>query len=233
MRLIYVFLIITMLTSCSVYVPNVVNAPLMNKKGEATIAAHLGDGGHLQASYAITNHIGVMTNLMAVVDKFENDTETKKGTGSLYELGLGYFSGSSSSNAIFELYGGAGFGQVSIDKTMMSNNITTKFDANAVRYFVQPSIGGRWQIFEAAFSTRMSAVNYSSISTSYSENELKSDKLWELDKTTWMFIEPALTLRAGLKNIKFQAQIGKSIKVTSKDLNYSSGFINAGLFFRM
>lgn len=233
MKPVFFLMIITMMASCSVYVPNVVNTPLMNRKGEGTIAAHLGNGGHLQASYALTNHIGFMTNLMAVVDKFEDEKESRKGTGSLYEVGIGYFSGSFSSNAIFELYGGAGFGQVGIDKTFTANNITKKFDANALRYFVQPSIGGRWNIFEAAFSARLAAVQYSSISTTYAESELKSDHLWDLDKTTWMFVEPALTVRAGLKNIKVQAQIGKSLKITSKDLNYSNGFLNAGLIFRL
>jgi hypothetical protein len=52
------------LTSCApAYVPNALNTPLFNNKGEIHIAANTGISGFdPQLAYAVTDNIGVMVN---------------------------------------------------------------------------------------------------------------------------------------------------------------------------
>src|SRR6218665_3056415 len=105
MKAIFYCLIITLIftiSSCSVYTPNVINTPLMKEKGEAVISGHIGNGGHLQASYALSDKIGVMTNFMAVNSSVDTDEgDDRKGTGSLFEVGLGYFTSKPEKKGIF------------------------------------------------------------------------------------------------------------------------------------
>ena len=226
--------IIFCISSCSVYTPNVLNTPMLREKGDASISAHLGNGANLQASYALSNNIGLLTNFMAVNSEVDVDNgDNRKGKGSLYEIGLGYFSARPEKSGIFELYGGVGLGKVDIDKTIFNaNNQVRTFEANATRFFIQPSIGSAGKIFEIALSSRFAFLKYNNVKTTYTIDDLEADNFVDIDDRSWMFIEPALTLRAGFPRFKAQLQIGRSIKLNNEELGYDPGFVNVGLVGR-
>lgn len=219
------------LLSCAVYTPNVVNTPLLRHKGETAISAHAGNGFHLQGAHAISHNVGIMANYMGVADKVVSDNITRKGTGNFFEVGLGYYSAYYGQRGVFELYGGAGIGNVNIKKS--GTGFSTKdLEARITRYFIQPSFGGRWKLLEIAFTPRITAVNYNNLKTTYTQADLEADKFQYLENHPWVFIEPSLTLRAGFAGLKAQIQFGHSFKFSNDELGFDPGFINAGLMFR-
>lgn len=219
------------INACSVYTPNALNVPLLKNKNDLSVGLQVGSGGNLQAAYAISNHVGIMGNAMGVKNEVTINDNIRSGKGSLYELGLGYFA--SSGKNVFELYSGAGIGKVDIDKKFTSLNITRNFNADGRRIFIQPSFGRVGRNFEIAFSTRFSFVKYRNVVTTYTVDDLTSDNFANIDRPSWLFIEPALTLRAGSEKLKFQLQIGKSIKTNTQGLGYESGIFNLGLIARL
>ena len=57
-----IIILISSLCSCSVYVPNGVNAPMFAKKGKALINASVGTGVNVQGAYAVSDHVGIIAN---------------------------------------------------------------------------------------------------------------------------------------------------------------------------
>lgn len=233
MKSIFFLTILCLITSCSIYSPNAINTPLHKKKGELSIGLHAGNGGNLQAAYAVGNHIGIMANAMSVNSEVTVNADVRKGTGNLIEGGLGYFSGNPNKKFCFEIYGGAGLGKVDIDKTFTNANVTRNFTAKGTRFFIQPGIGSVGKIFEIGLSTRLSVVKYKDIKTTYTIDDLTVDNFVGADARTWLFLEPALTLRLGFKFAKLQLQIGRSIKFNKEALGYERGIINFGLVGRI
>jgi len=217
------------LNSCSVYQPNGVNTPLFSKKGQTAINANVGSGANLQAAYALSDHIGIMANgFWGNSEVTINNDDKRKGKGSLFEAGIGYFTQSTGGFA-FETYAGGGVGNVHIDRTISSTNVTKKFETSATKLFVQPSVGYVRKHFEVAFTPRLSALNYKKPTTTYSASELTADKFVNIDQTTWLFLEPTLTIRAGGQRLKGQIQLGKAFKLNSEELGYDSGILTFGI----
>lgn len=220
------------IASCSVYAPNTINAPMLKKKGELQIGAHAGNGLNLQAAYAASDHIGIMLNYMNIKNEVTTNEIVRDGGGSLLEAGLGYFSRFSDNNH-FELFGGYGAGKVNITRENTLLKQTRNFDANASRFFVQPGIGMAGKIFEVNLSSRVSFLKYNKLSTTYTADDLKADSFVNIDGRTWIFLEPALTIRVGFPRFKFQAQVGRSFKLTKDDLGYEKSLLGFGIVARI
>ncbi len=216
---------IAILTSCSVYTPNTLHTPLFVHQGQASVGAHINQGFNIQGSYAVTDHIAIMGNLLQVKNSVDNNSTSREGNGALYELGAGYYT--PMGKTVFEINGGIGFGNLDIEKNISSE--VRKFEAKGTRFFLQPSLGYVSKNFEAAFTTRAALLKFNNISTTYLAEDLSADDFVDIDQPTWLFIEPAITLRAGLEKLKFQVQIGKSIKTNKEELGYDSGMISFGL----
>ncbi len=219
-------------SSCSVYVPNGINAPMFAKKGEAQVAGNVGSGVNVQAAYAVTDHVGIMAN-----GYFNNSTvtlnndDTRKGSGKLFEAGVGYFNKSESGFA-FETYAGAGFGNLTIDRSIVSTKANKTFETSATKFFVQPTVGYSSKHFEVGFTPRFSMLKYTKPTTTYTAAELSADKFVAIEQTNWMFIEPTLTIRGGGEKLKAQIQVGRSFKLNSEDLGYSAGILNLGIVYK-
>jgi hypothetical protein len=227
MRTFLFFLSVIFVSSCAVYTPNSLNVTGFNKKGQVSVNANAGNTANLQAAIAVSDNFGVMANLMSTSQVVDSDNIKRDGKGNLFEIGVGYFK-NTDFKVRFEFFGGGGIGNVEIIKTNAS--VTRNFSTKANRFFLQPSLGFSGRNFEAFISTRLANVRFNNIETTYSTQDLIDDSFVDISNSNWMFIEPALTLRVGLKNIKFQMQVGRSIKLNTEKLGYDSGLLNFGIY---
>lgn len=219
--------------SCNVmYNPNMQNVPLLKEKDEARFTIGMFD---FQGAYAVQENLGVMVN--GNYGRY-NTTSSSLGsdntTQGLIEAGVGYIK-PFSENTIFELYGGYGAGENSIKSTTsdyVNGGVTrkTSFSASTSRFFIQPSIGFSVDFLDVALSTRICLLNYSNIySSGYTDADLIAMRLANIDKQTYAFIEPAFTVRAGYKYIKFHGQLLFSYKYNLEPLDYIPLSLNFGI----
>lgn len=226
----FTIVLLIILSSCStqMYVSNTVNAPLLKEKGEVQLTATSSD---LQAAVAVGRHVGIMANGF-----YKNYTagNNYQHDGLLGEAGIGYFT-PLSDNFVFETYAGAGAGRVHKQEEFTGpadNTYLASFDAKASRFFIQPDFGYKSRFFDVVMSSRFSFVKYHEFTQSrYPQKELEEDYL-ENNRITgplFMFVEPALTLRAGYKFIKVQFQYGLTINATSERIKHPANFSSLGL----
>ena len=210
--------------SCStqLYQSNTANVPLLREKHESKSSI---GAGNIQTSYAATRQVGIIANA------FWNGYHANgnENLGLLGELGAGYFK-EIAPDFIFETYGGIGLGRIRYFKTSMQNGFQEekKMEVNGIKYFIQPSIGYTNQIVEAAFTPRISFVDYNNFAIQgYSQEEMNADYLNAeiIQSRTWVFVEPSLTLRAGYKWVKLQAQYGLTLKTNKARLKYPNQFL--------
>lgn len=210
-------------TSCrTVYAPNAVNAPLLQERGEFKAAIA---NNNIQLATAVTDHVGVMAN--GYLNSFTSDDKTFKNNGKGAEIGIGYFA-HSPNRITYEAYGGAGFYNVRIRES----NETKTFDADAMKYFVQPAVGWVNQYFEVALSPRLTIMKYQKPGImGYSSQEQKDNFFDIVDQKAHAFIEPTITVRGGYRFIKLQLQYGYSYKISKNNINNDSGIGSVGLIF--
>jgi len=223
----YLVLASLLFASCkTVYHPNTVNTPLLSQRGELRAYA---DPGNVQLAYAVSDHLGLMANGYFVREQTESNSI--RGNGGLIEAGLGYYRPLGS--FIFETYAGAGRGSVEFREIRQENgtSVTREFSAGGTRFFLQPSIGYAGSIFEIALTPRFAAGKYDNVQTNYSTQDQIDGNFYQVDRPVWMFVEPALTMRAGYKWVKLQGQFGFSAKLNSEPLSYKSSFVQAGVIF--
>jgi hypothetical protein len=208
----------------TVYAPNALNVPLFQEKGElkASIATN-----NLQVATAVTEHIGIMAN--GYLNRHTSDDKTFKNNGKGAEIGVGYF-GHTKKRITYEAYAGAGYYNVN----MKEANATKTFDANAVKYFVQPAIGWVNPYFEVAVSPRLSVVKYSTPDITGYNNQERIDNFFDIvDHKPYAFIEPTLIVRGGYKFIKLQGQFGYSYNISKNNINAETGVGSIGLIFNI
>lgn len=205
------------LGGCSqvLYAPNGQNVPLFTEKNEARIVisgigGNQSDGFEIQTAYAISPKIAIMCNSLFLKTYDPNRVDEdgfplRNGKINMGEFGVGYFKPLKNDKWVFEVYGGLGFGNLESRDSLFG--LST---ANFLRVFAQPSIGSKGKHVEFAFSSRVGILNYSN-----SQHESTGATTWVLDKTkTYILFEPAFTIRAGWKNIKFQSQAILSLNAT-------------------
>ncbi|MBC7425326.1 MAG: hypothetical protein H7321_02220 [Bacteroidia bacterium] len=161
---------------------------------------------------------------------FENHNN---GKGGLIEFGAGYFM-KLDDNFVFETYAGFGGGKISFDDQYRRNNSIQNrtYNADMSKLFLQPSIGYTSDNFDASFSLRFVTVKYNNQrSSNYSEDDLRTDLLFDLHKTQWTFIETTMTLRGGFKYVKLYLQLGRSFKLNPEPMQNSQAILGLGLTF--
>jgi hypothetical protein len=209
----------------TIYAPNTVNTPLFHEKGE--IQLHIDNQSNVQAAMAVSNHLGLMVN--GAFPSYTGTNNEEKSSGSLVEVGLGYFKGNPN-GLIMEIYGGAGTGKADLNTLSSTGQTTSHIDAQGTRLFVQPSVGLSRPFFDIAFTPRFSLLKYSDANyNGFSASVVDERGYAQLTNTSWLFLEPALTLRGGYKFIKAQIQLGKTIKLTDKNLAFAKSFNSFGI----
>jgi hypothetical protein len=224
---------LALVTGCkAVYAPNIVSTPLLRQRGEVRATV---DARNLQLAVAATDHVGLLLNGYHRDERNDPDPgdEEQHGRGDFAELGVGGFTGIARPYAWLPLqvegYAGVGVGTVEHDLTP-ADGPTRHFETQATRFFVQPTLGTTTRFYDVAATLRVVGVRYHDRTTSnYSAEQLDSDGFADLDRQTWLFLEPCVTVRVGYKWVKLQLQVGKSILLSSADLPHDSGMVTLGL----
>lgn len=219
------------LASCNpkYYVPNTQNVPLISDKGQVNLNVS-GNANQVefQSAYGIAENIAIQAN-GALFIPADND-DGNGGSGKLAEVGVGYFK-PIKENWVFELYGIVGLGSVENHlPSTISSYPETKGDisANLLRAGIQPNFGYKSKYFSAAVSSRFVNLSYSKIKGDLIYNDvLQSAYLG--DNSSNFLIEPALTLRGGLENIKLQMQFGYSINMSKHNFRQDHTYLTLGL----
>jgi len=201
----YLIVFAFLLESCNhyYYVPNTQNVPLMKEKNEFQLGAFYGGGSEsesaeVQAAYAITDHVGIAGNY--IFSKGGNEENYDYGNGKCIDGAIGYFK-PVGDDGIFEVYGGLGTGSQHHEYEMGSYS-----DINNTKFYIQPAYGISIPWFDIAISTRLSRISYHNIRKQNINDSEVRDNLNYLAGQTHFFMEPALTLRLGWKNVKAQFQ---------------------------
>jgi hypothetical protein len=188
------------------YRPNTVNVPMLKEKNDVTFGTYLGtNGADVQAAYAITNNIGVMANA-SIINSY-NATNGTQREHRFAEGGIGYFK-PINKEAVFDIYAGAGNGYAYNSGNFIFNYYSFN-RVNYNRFFIQPSVALVSNYFDLAASARFTYVDfydYRSGNTSTTQN---------MERVSSIFMEPAITLRGGYKNVKMFGQLGFAIPTTS------------------
>ncbi len=202
--------------SCSPeYVPNMVNTPMFDEKGELQANLSGGvSGTDAQLSYAISDHLGLMAN-----GSFRNetsDTSNEFHKHHLYEFGIGYFDHIGHVGR-YEIFGGLGTGRMSgYDESWVDDPVG---EARFFKIFVQPSVGLKSKVIDGNFATRWVLVQ-----TDYSEGNVSGSSTFQ------PFFEPVLTGRVGFKYVKITSQLGFSLPVGDKiPFDYQPFIFSLGL----
>lgn len=217
----------------NIYVPNTQNVTLFQDKGDTQVNVGY---SNLQVAHAIGNNIGLMLNSQYTLgDKtspsygnalFE-DTPSKR---NIIEIGAGYFDTVNDKGFNFEIYGGAGIGEIEFQPR--PENAQDYFYAKNSRFFIQPAFGFSKTIVDLAFSMRFSHLNYFNSATSnyqYNPEASASEQdLNNLENSSYSFVEPAITFRVGWKYVKFHTQIVVPYQIGGRNINHQ-GNINVGI----
>ena len=169
----YSFMVLLIgLTSCGIYRQNVVNAPLMQEKGQEQIGGHIGFNGlEGQAAYALTNKIALLANYSDIgIQKEESSSRVRKHR--FGEIGAGVYK-KTTSGRVQELYFLAGKGMTA--RFVMPGNSggvmapsSRKVDYN--RFVIQADFGNKNKRFEHVLSPRLLAVHYYNIADDISHD---------------------------------------------------------------
>lgn len=206
------------LNACSppVYLPNNLNTPLLQQRGELNATLQMSTGGlNVQGAFAATDQLAVMVNgAYNQTDTSSNDARHK-----FLEAGVGMYK-RLGNIGITSMYGGYGHGETTRNYTLEKQPY-----GRYHRYFVQSAIGLRTGAFEAGAAARMSIVNMY-----HYEN---STTIYE-DGTFDLFLEPALFMRLGWENVKFHSQLGLCIPAQDPGIyEFQPIFFSIGMNFRL
>lgn len=215
------------------YVANVQNVPMFREKNEYRLAGNFGGGDEssgldIQAAYSVSDKMGIMANFMTAWGG--NHPDGNWARGSLLEGGAGYYKPFAESG-IFEIYGGLGASNQHhqyMSGYPAQNNSTA--DLSSLRVFVQPSVGLSNNLFDIAFSTRFCGLAFTHVNNYTPAGFGGYDELNALESKSHFFLEPALTLRLGWKNVKLQFQTEYSGYVNKPRLDFGEEWhISMGL----
>lgn len=189
------------LQSCApAYVPTMVNTPLFSEAGEFQAKVNYGTSGlDPQLAYSVSDHVGILAN--ASFQEWTSPTTGEYHRHSLAEFGGGYY-GKMGSIGRFEGYAGYGFGKIKAD---YSNDLwDSRTNVYLHKVFLQPGIGITTDYVDAAFSPRIAWADMS-----------QPD-----EHATRVFFEPVITFKMGYKVVKGVVQMGFSLPLGTKELDF-------------
>lgn len=211
-----------LLAGCSsLYFPNLLPTPNLQKAGDLNLTATAGTGESfllmpmgstldLQGAYAVTDHVGVLANYATYIDLAEPENRTKH---NFLEGGIGWFGPLGKSAEIKEGMYGFAFTGVGAGKAKDPEELDLLYKGKYRRFFVQPGFGYRSPLFEAGAAGRLAFVHFSEY------EEYHNGSLKESSSFKFSTFEPVGYLGFGSEKIKFYAQIGLTLPL-EKEINY-------------
>jgi hypothetical protein len=242
MKVPFVLLLVFLVTGCKhvYYLPNTQQVPMFRQKGESRIAFQLGGASEcssreINAAYAVTNHLAVMANYMAVRGG-ESSQNSDWGKGNYYEAAIGYYKPLRNIYT-FESYVGGSYSSQTHQYTSFgfygANGYGGSSSLSFSKLFIQPSIGVNLKGVALALSTRISKIHFYNIN-----NQILSTTGTEFQRLNSIsnhpnsiLLEPAFTVRGGWKYINLQLQLQLSSNLTNKDLLFENSNTSIGICF--
>lgn len=215
------------------YAANSQNVPLLTRKGEAALSATVNPELHraeARGAVALTDMLALQGNGALYFPPDEDNGNG--GKGGLFELGLGYYR-PLTGTIIYETWGLAAYGGVenTFPGSVNDNPGTTgTLNANLLRVGVQPAIGYKTRHFEAAASTRLVALNYFNVGGNLVTSEGNQQDYLRSHRRQFL-VEPALTVRAGLPQVKAEAQLGFSVNVGDGGFPQDENWASLGVVY--
>ncbi len=228
-------------SSCgpTLYIPNMINAPLLSEKGD--FKAVIGGAGmapdaslDLQGAYALSDNLAVLANGSMMGHR--KRVEWAGFRQELLEAGLGAYTAFWPDEKHFnrgraEVFAGAGAAWSEDGSIYSGRGQYDYYRGNYQRFFLQPSLGIKTRIFDAAISTRLAWVNFSDFRHASGGETLEQGRFGFLTNET------VLSLGLGYKYVKVFLQVG-SVNPLINRLYYhrvTSGYFdshfNGGLAF--
>ncbi len=191
----------------NLYVPNTINAPLFERKGDYKASiAYRASILNYQGGYAVDDNWAIVAN---AVSPFSLNPNKKQ---YFIEAGGGYFTAFGESKCGIKPYraemltgygigiGNNGWGGGSLLGLEPKHYYAGEYS----RFFLQPSLGYKGKVFVASFSTRVSFVHFNDYN--HYENGILADR--EGDNARFSTIEPVVTVSVGFNNAKAFIQLG-------------------------
>lgn len=171
-NLVLLFSIIVTLSSCNFYKPAMINAPILEERGEAEVGVSIGNGTNITASYAIGRHLAVsgrftsFSNINYEITSTDTTVFEFNAPNYNYELAVGYFNATESFN--YSIYAGYLMGKTaSLNEGFLTSNEDLAIGADISSFFVQGSafanLDGESYIGLVA---RFNALNFTDFTTS-------------------------------------------------------------------
>ncbi len=244
MKVPFVLLLVFLVIGCKhvYYLPNAQQVPMFRQKGESRIAFQSGGASEssskeINAAYAVTKHVAIMANYMAVRG---GDSSKYKdwGKGNYCEAAIGYYEPLGKA-FLFETYFGGSYSNQTHRYTDFGFYGSNTYGGSANLYFtklfIQPSIGANLKGVAFALSTRISKVHFYNIDNQIlSTTSIEFQRLNDISKNyNSVLIEPAFTIRGGFKYVKLQLQVQLSSNLTNKDLLFENSNTSIGICFNV
>jgi len=222
-----------LLTGCSYphyyYSPNIQNVPLYDSanifSGQVAVGAGIVNRClELQAGYSLPYNLAVTAGFMTGGNNrsFSQVSDFSKLT--YFEVAFGHYK-VFRNIGIFELYGGYGhnsqrhaFSYVDYSGPYSFDRLPDgTADMSYSKIFIQSDIGVKVDWFEAAFSCRISNLNFKDINSYETVHHLDEVNILRQNASPWL-LEPAFTFRGGGKSVRGQMQVGIAARLTNPDL---------------
>ena len=216
------------------YAPAAQNLPLPGEKNDLSLALHgsVGDrqmGANMHAAFNPGKHVGLMTSYTSI----KNDDALDHGIAKIksFGLGAGYFK-KFADRFHFETYGGVGFSGINNRHYTGGSKITS------TNFFLQPavSISNQAETVQFAFVSKFSLNHFKIKDTSFNNDRepLVTGQMKIInDKPSQVFWEPGFVIRAGWKEIMFQAGYSVSTDLTNKELYRSKNEFSVGMILKI
>jgi hypothetical protein len=229
-----------LVTGCeTLYKPIAVHSPMLTNKGEGHATGTLGLFGtglaNVQAAYAVSDHIGIMTDGMFHyrTSNYSNDYESGKEVLHVNygSAGLGYFEKfGGNQKQVVQIYSGAGYGnsKASIETSLSP---TPEVSADFFNVYMQPGVVFTGKYLDMGIDIRMNYVKLYNVN-GYLYNEFdwwNTDYEYTSNYTQeFVLFEPNFTLSTGSKHLKGILQTGFTIPILNAEGYFES---NSGVFF--
>ncbi|MFZ4399589.1 MAG: hypothetical protein ACOYO1_06120 [Bacteroidales bacterium] len=215
------------------YWPTMQNVPLFKEKNEIKTSFGYSDYGELNdfgylggrcvdAAYSITDHIACQF----VSGSKNNKVNSRDAYAEVIELSAGYYL-RYREHLAFETFGGYSYGMV------LGDDEFNKTKANFNRIFIQPSIGFASDYLDIAFTPRFAKVDYTIKENTVYHLSPQNDIIINMDKHSYYFFEPGITIRFGFKYVKFQYQYVAVQKLNKEELMFASSVNSISIQFTM
>lgn len=218
-----------MISSCTtLYIPNRINVPELQKKGDLRASAAVGLGGfNFQTAYAVNKHLGILANYYNTESR-DYHTQFLYGGAAGLEVGAGYYS-TYKKSLIWESYATLGTGSLFHRRKDEYDRLSEgRLDADFWKIGLQSSATLRDDLVSLSAMVRISQINYYNITNgSYGQNAVNANLL--RSDNTHYFIEPGLQAGLGYKYIRFNAQIHRSFHLGQSWFPYDKYHYSVGM----